>query len=103
MVPLIALVVSFPVKQSIFKDIKMHESLAEIRLSTKRYTGQSPTTKLSTTKFVRKNNPCLLQQRQALVLRRQNVTPPERTGNKTTGMKSSGRKNVDTKKLKVCV
>ena len=45
-------------------------------------TGLSPITKLSTKKFVRKNIPYLVQTRQIFVLRRQNVTAPERTGDK---------------------
>ena len=44
------------------------------------FTGESPIPKVSTTKFI-KHSPCLVQQSQILLLRRQNVTAPKRIGN----------------------
>ena len=64
------------------------------------YTSQSPIAKVSTAKFVRKNSPCLIQQSQILLLRRQNVTAPLRIVEKRLSTKMSGWQYVDIEKLK---
>ena len=63
--------------------LKLPQNLQGIfRLAACAYTGQSPITKLSTTKLVRKKSPCLVQQKQFLVLPRQSVTVLESAGDK---------------------
>ena len=48
------------------------------------YTGQHPTEKVSTEKFVRTNSLCLVQKSQIPLLRRHNDTVPKRNGDKTS-------------------
>ena len=54
-------------------------------------------------KVRKKNSQCLIQKNQILVLRRQNVAAPERTGDKTYRHQNFFHQNVDTKKFKIRV
>ena len=82
-----------------------HDKMGHMRAGgmRKASTGQSAITKLFTTKFVRKNSPCLVQQRQILVLRRQNGIAPECTGDKTSRHEKFWASNVKTKNLMIRV